>query len=101
MRRYLRLMARCTLVLLAVIGFSVSHQPPNALAKTVLPVDFGDPTDTVGGPAPGPGKGSAKELSSGIQTPAVGTLGSHSGLRILLTENRYFLILSILKTLYR
>jgi hypothetical protein len=101
MRPIVRLIARSTLLSLAVLALAVSQQPSNALAKTVLPVEFGDPTDTTEGPAPGPGKSSTKDLSSRVVAPARGGYVPYSGLRLLSPQDRYLLAVSILKCLWR
>jgi hypothetical protein len=101
MRLIVRFIARSTFLLLVILPLVVSQHPSNALAKTVLPVEFGDPTDTTQGPAPGPGKGSTKELAPRVVVPTGGTLVPHSGLRFLLAQDRYLLAVSILKCLWR
>lgn len=99
MRLILRLIARSTFLLLILLALVVSWE--DAQAKAVLPVELGDPTDTTYGPAPGPGKGSTKDLSSRVVVPARETLAPLSGARYLLAQNRYLLAMSILKCLWR
>jgi hypothetical protein len=99
MRLFVRFIARSPLLLLVMLALAVSQQ--DALAKTVLPVEFGDPTDTTYGPAPGPGKGSTKDSPSRIVVPGGRTLAPLSGTRYLLAQNHYLLAMSILKCLWR
>jgi hypothetical protein len=101
MRLIVRFIARSTLLLLVLLAFAISQQPSSAFAKTVLPVEFGDPTDTTQGPAPGSGKGSTKDSASRVVVPTEGIPLPHSGMRFLLAQDRYFLAVSILRCMWR
>jgi hypothetical protein len=101
MRLSAYLIAHRTLLSIVVLAIALSQQPSFALAKTVIPVALGEPTDTTEGPAPGPGKGSTKDLSSRVTVLTGETLGQHSGVRLLANQDRYLFTLWILRYLWR
>jgi hypothetical protein len=101
MRLIVRLVSPPTILLLILLSVALSQKPSTCLAKTVIPVQLGDPDDGDQGPSPGPGKGSSKGLSAQVPTSIEGTLASRPSPRSLTTGGRYLLLASILRHLWR
>jgi hypothetical protein len=101
MRPIVRLVSPLTILLLILLTVALSQKPSACSAKTVIPVELGDPDDTDDGPSPGPSKGSSKGLSAQVLTSAEGTRTSKHGRLFLTTRDRYLLVTSILRHLWR
>jgi hypothetical protein len=86
---------------LIVLGATFLHQPSIGRAKTVVPVEFGDPIDNDEGPAKGPSKGATKVLSSPIQTNTAQPVSQRSRSRFLPIRDVYTLALFILRQWWR
>jgi hypothetical protein len=86
-------------LVLVVLAASLFLQPSVVRAKTVVPIEFGDPIDNDEGPAKGPAKGAAKSLSSRVtNTPS---LNPHSRIRLLPPNDGYLLVMLILRQWWR